>query len=127
MNFKSILRMSAIAIGLGAILLAAPSVRAQQDMDPASFDDGPGMVPMAQPTQTATDSAPVTTTAVSYDSSEAAELNGQVSSLEAGFGNLTPILTWTLFSLVICFGLIYMHSLAVIKRDSRYLNFRRIS
>ncbi len=70
MNFKSILRMNAILIGLGAILLVAPSVRAQQDMDPASFDDGPGVAPMAQPAPVSTTSVPANFTISPHLTSE---------------------------------------------------------
>ncbi len=127
MNFKSILRMNAILIGLGAILLVAPSVRAQQDMDPASFDDGPGVAPMAQPAPVSTTSAQVPSAQVTYDSVEAGQISEQASALEAGLAQWTPALTWSLLALVICFGLIYLHALAEMKRESRYLNSRRIS
>jgi hypothetical protein len=126
MNFKSILRMNAILIGLGAIVLLAPSVRAQQDMDPDSFADGPGMAPMAQPTPLAITS-PEMDTEVAYDTAQAAEISGQASALEASLAQWTPALTWTLLSLLVCCGLVYLHCLAEIKRDTRYWNSRQIS
>ena len=42
MKFQTKFRMQMLMVGLGATLLMAGSVRAQQDMDPAYFDIKPG-------------------------------------------------------------------------------------
>jgi hypothetical protein len=50
MNFKNTLRIHTMLLGLGAALLLGSSVRAQQEVDPTPFDDGPFVSSMAQPT-----------------------------------------------------------------------------
>ena len=42
MEFRKVIRMQVLLMGLGASLLLAISARAQQDMDPAAFDVNPG-------------------------------------------------------------------------------------
>lgn len=49
MNVKQIIRMNAIMVGLAASLFLASSARAQQEMDPTPFNDGPFVSSMAQP------------------------------------------------------------------------------
>lgn len=51
-NFANTLRIHTILLGLGAALLLGSAARAQQEMDPTPFDDGPFVTSMAQPTPT---------------------------------------------------------------------------
>jgi hypothetical protein len=54
MNFKNTIRIHTMLLGLGAALLLGSSVRAQQEVDPTPFDDGPFVSAMAQPTPATT-------------------------------------------------------------------------
>jgi recombinational DNA repair protein (RecF pathway) len=49
MKFQKSVRMSMMLVGLGAALLLARSARAQQDVDPTTFDINPGAVKVEQP------------------------------------------------------------------------------
>jgi hypothetical protein len=49
MKLGTFLRMQMMMVGLGAALFLTSSVYAQQEVDPATFDDGVNVAPVPQP------------------------------------------------------------------------------
>ena len=60
MKFRTTISMQMILMGLAAALLFASSAYAQQEMDPATFPDGPNVEPFRQPAAVTVNNATTT-------------------------------------------------------------------
>jgi hypothetical protein len=107
MRFQTKIRTQMLMVGLGAALLMAGSARAQQDMDPTSFDINPGtpavskavVVRVAQNKETAQDSGATSALAVAI--SREATLEAGVTRMAIVDAAILLILFGGLFSIVV--------------------------
>jgi len=118
MKFRNMIRMQVMALaGLGVAMLFAGSAYAQQEMDPASFSDGPNMERIAQPTADA-----YTTTSAAAMTPAAAERASMAIATPAATEKAvvwTPIDRLSLSALSICAVCILMYEISQARRITR--------
>jgi hypothetical protein len=115
MKIQNRLRMQAVILGVGAALLLASSVRAQE-IENTSFDDGPNVIAFEQqqaPAPTATNQA-----AAAINSTTTA---APILTQEAAVSALAPVQLSLLAFLVVCIGLYAAHGMVEAKRLRRNL------
>ena len=118
MEFRKVIRMQVMLMGLGAALLLASSAHAQQDMDPTAFDVNPGTPPVVK--VAAGHVAQSFATAKKTDSAASAnELlwSGQETKQEADLARLTMVDTTMVVILLAGVGLIVLYAMAATKRE----------
>jgi hypothetical protein len=122
-NFANTLRIHTILLGLGAALLLGSAARAQQEMDPTPFDDGPFVTSMAQPT-------PAPATNVTLASATPIETNYQpipmaVQATEASIvsnvdtSEWTTLAGWAVIAFVIAIALFVRRKIAPVNPAAR--------
>jgi hypothetical protein len=134
MKFRNMIRMQVMTLaGLGMAMLFAGSAYAQQEMDPASFADGPNMERMAQPTASAyatTTSAPAMTPVDAERASMSIATPSQVENAAVW----TPLDQLSLSALIVFAACILLYEISQARRiaknvaanDAAYLP-RRVS
>jgi hypothetical protein len=116
MKFQKMIRIQMMVMGLGAGLLLARPVCAQQDVDPAFFDDSANTSAMDQ-TLNATPSAAVAKVA-------AADSAAPLAAQEVDTVGLTPVDTSAVVLLMISIGSIVLLGMAEAVRGSRRRTWR---
>lgn len=112
MKIQNIIRIQAMVLGVGAALLLAGSVRAQE-IENTTFNDGPNMVAFEQQAP----ASPAT-------SSTVAAVAAPVVTGEAAVATLAPVQVSLFAFLVICIGLYAAHGVVEAKRLRRNLSAR---
>jgi hypothetical protein len=116
-------RMFAVLIALGAALLLAGTVNAQEITN-TYFDDGPNVAAFPQPTPPTTaadlDAATLNLNAVT----PIAMIATPVVTPEAVISLVTPVENWMVVSLLLCIAFVAVYALLVAKRAIRILNAR---
>jgi hypothetical protein len=104
MKIENIIRMQGIVIALGAALLLASSVHAQE-IDNVSFDEGPNSIPMGQavPAPAPTASTPAATNLPVPNVKDVAA--AQLVTADLVESRITPVDRWFLASLLTCIAL----------------------
>lgn len=120
MKIQNIIRMQVMVIGVGAALLLASSVRAQE-IENSSFNDGPNMVAIEQqvPASAATNS-----TVAAVDSTAMVSPAAPMMTQEAAVSMLAPVQISLLAFLVLCIALYAAHGVLEAKRLRRNLTAR---
>ncbi len=118
MKFRNMIRMQVMTLaGLGMAMLFAGSAYAQQEMDPASFPDGPNMERMAQPTASAY--ATTTTTSAAAMTPIDAERASMSIATPAPVENAavwTPLDQLSLSALLVCAACIVLYEISQARR-----------
>ena len=109
MKFQRMLRTELLLAALGAALLLPGSVRAQQDMDPATFDIQPGVPQM--------DNAASVRTAQSALPAVAAETERLAPADVTEAAQITTIDQAMMLALMICAGVIVLRGIAEASRQ----------
>ncbi|HEY1471798.1 MAG TPA: hypothetical protein VGF61_22355 [Candidatus Acidoferrum sp.] len=119
MKFRNMIRMQVMTLAaLGLAMVFAGSARAQQEMDPTPFADGPYVEPMAQPvpsSSTAVTSAAMMTPSDAQRASVAIASPSQVETAAVW----TPVDQLSLSVLFICAACILLYELSQAKRITR--------
>jgi hypothetical protein len=116
MKIQNIIRTQAIVIALGAALLLAGSLRAQE-IDNVSFDEGPNSIPMGQAVPAPKASTPAA--ANSQVPNANAEAETQFVSEEVVSSQITPVDRWSMAALLVCIALGALYLRAIAYRGSR--------
>ena len=119
MKFRNMIRMQVMTLaGLGMAMLFAGSAYAQQEMDPASFPDGPNMERIAQPTP---DTFAVNTSAkvmIPADAQRASAAIATPSQVENA-AVWTPLDQLSLSALFVCAACILLYEVSQATRITR--------
>ena len=120
MEFRKVIRMQVMLMGLGAALLLASSAHAQQDMDPTAFDVNPGTphVTKVAAGHVAQSSAAAKKTDSAASASESI-WSGQETKQEADLARLTMVDATMVVILMAGVGLIVLYAMAATKRERR--------
>lgn len=120
MEFRKMIRMQVILMGLGAALLLASSAHAQQDMDPTAFDVNPGTphVVKVAAGHVAQSSAAAKKTGPPASSSESL-WSGQETKQEEDLARLTMVDATMVVILMAGVGLIVLYAMAATNRERR--------
>ena len=120
MDFRKVIRMQVMLMGLGAALLLAGSAHAQQDMDPTAFDVNPGTPRIAKvvATHVAQSLAAVKKTD-SAASAGGSLWSSQQTKQEADLARLTMVDATMVLILMAGVGLIVLYAMAATKRERR--------
>ncbi len=116
MKFRNMIRMQVMTLaGLGMAMLFAGSAYAQQEMDPASFSDGPNMERIAQPTASAyaTPTSPAIMTPVD---AERASMSIATPSQVENAAVWTPLDQLSLSALFVCAACIVLYEISQARR-----------
>jgi hypothetical protein len=118
MEFRKMIRMQVMLMGLGAALLLASSAHAQQDMDPTAFDVNPGTPRIAKVAAgyTAQSSATAKKTDSAASTSESL-WSGQETKQEADLARLTMVDATMVVILMAGVGLIVLYAMAATRRE----------
>lgn len=118
MKFRNMIRMQVMTLaGLGMAMLFAGSAYAQQEMDPASFPDGPNMERMAQPTASAYATATTTSAAAMTPiDAERASMSIATPSPVENAGVWTPLDQLSLSELFVCAACIVLYEISQVRR-----------
>jgi hypothetical protein len=120
MEFRKMIRMQVMLMGLGAALLMASSARAQQDMDPTAFDVNPGTPRTAKVAAARAVQSSVTVKKTDSTASVNASLwSGQETQQEADLARLTMMDATMVLILMAGVGLIVLYAMAATKRERR--------
>jgi hypothetical protein len=120
MEFRKMIRMQVMLMGLGAALLMASSARAQQDMDPTAFDINPGTPHIAKVAAARAVQSSVTVNKTDSAASASASLwSGQETQQEADLARLTIVDATMVLILMAGVGLIVLYAIAATKRERR--------
>ena len=123
MNFKNTIRIHTMLLGLGAALLLGSSVRAQQEVDPTPFDDGPFVSAMAQPTlapattQTLASATPVETAYQPLPMAVQATEASIVSNVDTS--EWTTLAGWAVIAFAISIALFIRRKIVPVKLAAR--------
>jgi hypothetical protein len=120
MEFRKVIRMQVMLMGLGAALLLASSAHAQQDMDPTAFDVNPGTPRIVK--VAAGHVAQSSATAKKTDSAASASeslWSGQETKQEADLARLTMVDATMVVILMVGVGSIVLYAMAATKRERR--------
>jgi hypothetical protein len=114
MKFRTTISMQMILMGLAAALLFASSAYAQQEMDPATFPDGPNVEPFRQPAAVTVNNATTTdqanaATAQQATSKEAAS-DKRAATQEASIAKWTSADASGVLLLAISISLVILYS-----------------
>jgi hypothetical protein len=120
MKIQNIIRMQAMVLGVGAALLLASSVRAQE-IENSSFNDGPNMVAIEQQ---APASAATNSTVAAVDSTAMVSPAAPMMTQEAAVSVLAPVQISLLAFLALCIALYAAHGVVEAKRLRRNLTAR---
>jgi hypothetical protein len=123
MKLQNIFRMQAIVIGLGAALFLTTSAQAQEITND-SFDDGPNVVALAQPSATPAASDLNSPVANSTAMTASAMISTPVVEQESAASLWTPVQGWLFAAFLLCVALISLYALVEAKRANRNLNTR---
>jgi hypothetical protein len=123
MKLQNIFRMQAIVIGLGAALFLTTSVQAQEITN-ASFDEGPNVVALAQPSSIPTPSASNSPAANSDAVTSAAMISTPIAVQESAASLWTPAEGWLFVAFLFCTAMISLYALVEAKRANRNHNTR---
>jgi hypothetical protein len=123
MKLQNIFRMQAIVIGLGAAFLLTTPAQAQEITND-SFDEGPNVVAMAQPSPTPAASDLNSSAADSVPMTSAAIISAPVMVQESAASLWTPVQGWLFVAFLICTALISLYALVEAKRANRNHNGR---
>jgi hypothetical protein len=121
MKFRNMIRMQVMTLaGLGMAMLFAGSAYAQQDMDPASFTDGPNVERIAQPTASAY-VAPTTTSAAVMTPADAERASMTIAnpSPVQDAAVWTPLDQLSLSALFVCAACIVLYEISQARRITR--------
>jgi hypothetical protein len=124
MKFRNIIRMNMILATFGAAMFFASSAYAQQDMDPATFNDGPNVEPMPQPvpgTSTAATTSPVV---MSPSNAQLATFTIASPSQVESAAVWPPVDRLALMGLLACAALILLYEIVKAKRQAKALDAR---
>jgi hypothetical protein len=118
MRFQNFIRMNAMVIGFGAAFLLASSAPAQE-IDNPGWDGGPNTISLAQPAPAPAagelGSAVASSQAIASDAGIAKSLATQ----ETVISQPTPVQSWVVASLLICFALAALYVQSETKRRKR--------
>jgi recombinational DNA repair protein (RecF pathway) len=118
MKLQNAVRMNLMLVGLGAALLLASSARAQQDVDPTTFDVNPGTVKVEAAAQkTAQAVAPVTVE--SEGLVQTALWGSKATQEETDLARVTILDALLAMILMAGVGLIVMYAKAATRRERR--------
>jgi hypothetical protein len=122
MNFKNTLRVHTILLGLGAALLLGSAARAQQEMDPTPFDDGPFVTTFAQPTpapatMTLASATPIETNSLAVPMAVQATEASIVSNVDTS--EWTTLAGWAMIAFVIAIALFVRRKIAPVNPAAR--------
>jgi hypothetical protein len=123
MNFKNTIRIHTMLLGLGAALLLGSSVRAQQEVDPTPFDDGPFVSSMAQPTpapattQTLASATPIETSYQPLPTAVQATEASIVSNVD--MSEWTTLAGWAVIAFAIAIALFVRRKIAPVNPAAR--------
>ena len=119
MKFRNMIRMQVMTLaGLGMAMLFAGSAYAQQEMDPASFPDGPNMERMAQPTPSAY-VAPTSPAVMTPVDTERASMTIASPSQVENAAVWTPLDQLSLSALIVCAACILLYEVSQARRITR--------
>lgn len=124
MKFRNIIRMQMVLAGLGVAMLFTGSAYAQQEMDPAPFDDSPYVQPMPQPapgTSAATTSPAETNSANIQLANVGTDSAVQVESTVTW----TPIDQLTVMALLVCAACVLLYEIAKAKSENNNARAKR--
>jgi hypothetical protein len=124
MKFRNIIRMNMILAAFGAAMFFTSSAYAQQDMDPATFGDGPYVQPMPQPAP-GTSTATTSPAQVSVGKIQTADLNAASPSQVESAAVWTPVDTLALTALLTCAVCILLYELDRTRRQSLDASVKR--
>ena len=116
MKFRNMIRMQVMTLaGLGMAMLSAGSAYAQQEMDPASFPEGPNVERIAQPTASAyaTPTSPAVMTPVD---AERASMSIATPSPVENAAVWTPLDQLSLSALIVCAACIVLYEISQARR-----------
>jgi hypothetical protein len=120
MEFRKMIRMQVILMGLGAALMLAGSAHAQQDMDPSAFDVNPGTPHVAKVAAGhAAQNSAAFSKADSAASASESLWSGQATKQEADLARLTMVDATMVVILMAGVGLIVLYAMAATKRERR--------
>ena len=117
MEYRKMVRMQAMLMGLGVALLLAGSARAQQDMDPTAFDVNPGTPHVAKVATARAAQSPAAFK--NADSVPESLWSGQQTPQEADLARLTIVDATMAVILMVGVGLIVLYAKAATKRERR--------
>jgi hypothetical protein len=118
MEFRKIVRMQVVLMGLGAALLLANSAHAQQDMDPTAFDVNPGTPHVDKSAVRTAQSLPAAKKAPSEAAVPASLWSGQ-DKQEADLARLTIVDATMVVIMMAGTGLIVLYAMAATRRERR--------
>ena len=124
MKFRMIVRTSLMLMTIGAALLLANSVYAQQDMDPTSFADGPNVTAFTQPVSINTNSTFTMDSTNTVAALPATMVNDDSTVQEASVAQWTPADAWSMTSLMVAMGLLVLYGVLQSKRERAAVSFR---
>jgi hypothetical protein len=125
MKVQNIFRMKTILIGLGAALLLAGSVHAQE-IENTVWDEGSNVAPFAQTALTPTTNNLQPAPAEAPTMSLAAMTTAPLITQEASVSQWTPVEGWLFASLLVCIALVAVYALAEAKRANRNIEARAV-
>jgi len=124
MRFQNIIRTHAMVIGFAAAMLLAGTASAQE-IDNPSWDGGPNTISLAPPAPAPAvndlGSAVASSPAITSDAGIAKSLATQ----ETVISQPTPVQSWVVASLLICFALAALYMQAETKRRKRNRDARQ--
>jgi hypothetical protein len=119
MEFRKMIRMQIMLLGLGATLLLASAANAQQDMDPTFFQITPG-TPHVDKSAVRTAQIPAVPKKVNSDAVVPASLwSGQETKQEADLARLTIMDGLMVVIMMAGIGLIVLYAMAATRRERR--------
>jgi len=118
MKFQNMIRMHAMVIGFAAALLLASSASAQE-IDNPTWDGGPNTISLAQPAPAPTAGGLGSAVASSQASTSDAGIAKSLATQETVISQPTPVQSWVVASLLICFALAALYMQAETKRRKR--------
>jgi hypothetical protein len=124
MKFRMIIRMQMTLMMLGAALMLASSVYAQQDMDPASFPDGPNVMPFDQPVNVNANSTFTMSATNTATLAPSVQVSEDSAVQAASVAQWTPSDAWSMTTLIISMGLLVLYGALEGWRERNKMNSR---
>src|ERR1700736_6176488 len=120
MEFRKMIRMQVMLMGLGAALLLASSAHAQQDMDPTAFDVNPGTPHVVKVAAGHAGQSSVPAKKSDSEASASESIwSGQETNQEADLTRLAMMDATMVVILLVGVGLIVLYAMAATKRERR--------
>jgi hypothetical protein len=125
MKYNTIIRVQLMLVAMVAALFLTSSAYAQQDMDPASFPDGPYVSSFSQASHSDVNAKASNTFAMDATNSpaQAAASTDEVALEEAGLAQWTSADTWTTTSLMMAMALLVLYGALQTKRARKEISF----